>query len=58
MAKLSSSTKELRLAYQCTNKQWCIWLQPLFEKGIIKKHTKKYTPKQIKAIIDELGQPD
>ena len=54
--KLSNSAKEIRQLYNCNHYQWGIWLTPLRKK--IPKHAKTYTPKQIRAIIDLLGEPE
>lgn len=56
--KYTSSVKELRLAFECNTKQWQLWLDPLFKDNTIKKNTKKYTPKQFKAILNLLGDPN
>lgn len=58
MSKLSSSAKEVRLAYECNNSIWREWIEPLYKNKTIKKGAKKYNPKQIKAIIELLGKPD
>lgn len=49
---------KIREKYFVSVPTWIKWMQPLVKKKIIKPWQKKYTPKQIKAIYELLGDPD
>lgn len=57
LKKITSSAKEIRIAYECTHATWSQWIDPLYKDKTIIKGTKKYTPKQVQAIIKLLGSP-
>lgn len=52
-----SSAKELRDAYNVSTNTWTVWIKPLIKEKIIKPYTKIYTPKQVQAIKNLLGEP-
>lgn len=52
---LPNTAKQLRAMYQATEYYWRLWLEPLQQ--IIPKNTRLYTPKQMVAIVKELGLP-
>lgn len=51
-----NTAKELRQLYNVTSDTWTKWLKPL--RHVIPKNTKVYTPKQVQAIIEHLGEPN
>lgn len=52
---LPNTAKQLRAMYQATEYYWRLWLEPI--QHIVPKNTRLYTPKQILAIVKELGLP-
>lgn len=53
----SYSAKELRNLYDVSHKTFSSWLKPIKDLiGIVEG--KKYSPKQVKIIVEHLGEPD
>lgn len=46
----------LRNEYNVGRNAWAIWIKPLVKKKKVRKHVKVYTPAEVKAIRELLGE--